>query len=51
MAWMVVAAIANKLLTSIAQIVLGWKLDPEDFSVYAVATGVAAGAAWARTLR
>lgn len=41
MAWMMVAAIANKLLTSIAQIVLGWKLDPEDFSVYAVATGVA----------
>ena len=41
MAWMVVAAIANKLLTSIAQIVLGWKLDPEAFSVYAVATGVA----------
>lgn len=41
MAWMVVATIANKLLTSIAQIVLGWKLEPEDFSIYAVATGVA----------
>lgn len=41
MAWIVFVTIANKGLTSIAQIVLGWKLDAADFSVFAVATGIA----------
>jgi len=41
MAWIVAVTVANKLLTSLAQIVLGWQLDPSDFSVFAVATAFA----------
>lgn len=41
MAWMVGVTVFNKLLTFIAQIVLGWKLTPNDYDVYATATAVA----------
>jgi O-antigen/teichoic acid export membrane protein len=41
MAWLIVITLLNKGLTSIAQVVLGWQLSAEDFSVYAVATAFA----------
>ncbi|HYF16163.1 MAG TPA: oligosaccharide flippase family protein [Phycisphaerales bacterium] len=41
MTWMIGVTIFNKLLTSVAQVVLGWKLEEEDFSKFAIALAAA----------
>lgn len=41
MALMIIATVANKAMTMLAQWVLGAKLSPEDFAVFAYATAIA----------
>lgn len=42
MAWMVGITILNKLVTFVAQVVLGWRLTPEDYDAFNTAMAVAA---------
>jgi|GEM_PF-801843 len=39
--WMMSATILGKFVTSLAQLVLGWILAPEDFGLFAMAWGIA----------
>lgn len=41
MSWMVVSTALTRAVTFLAQILLGWWLNPKDFALYATATSVA----------